>query len=152
VTETNDLSLEQFKLLSGEGILQQYYTYIKFVMPNPALDQSREEADSKKHKSEPASVLHIANFLIFLLQSSLAIGSYFLLSGFVVFICVTGHLNLIRELRNCFHVVFFVVRWVCRFLENKNLITNLTRFLTCYIKSMDRRGFVSKRPIPSSST
>ena len=64
MTETNDISHEQVKLLSDEGILQQYLTYIKFVMPNPALDQSREEeADSKNHKSEPTRGRHVANFL-----------------------------------------------------------------------------------------
>jgi hypothetical protein len=59
MNETNDRKLKQFTL-SSHGSLLQHLTYIELVMPNPALDQSREEADSKKHKTdEPIGVLHI---------------------------------------------------------------------------------------------
>ena len=78
VNETSqDLKLEHFELWSlmtacysllapkrldhiqvcSIKIILTTQTYIKFVMPNPAFDQSREEADSKKHKTEPR-VLH----------------------------------------------------------------------------------------------
>ena len=59
MNETNDLKLKQFKL-SSHGSLLQHLTYIELVMANPALDQSREEADSKKHKTDdPIGVLHL---------------------------------------------------------------------------------------------
>ncbi|KAL3585741.1 hypothetical protein D5086_012608 [Populus alba] len=51
MNETNELKLKQFKL-SSHGSLLQHLTYIELVMTNPALDQSREEEDSKKHKTD----------------------------------------------------------------------------------------------------
>jgi hypothetical protein len=59
MNETNDPKRKQFRL-SSHGSLLQHLTYIELVMPNPALDHSREEADSKEHKTEPR-VLHVCS-------------------------------------------------------------------------------------------
>lgn len=81
-------SAKKGKLLSYEGMRQHMYlTYIELVIPNPALDHSREEADSKEHKTE-ARGLHVCSLPnVSLAVCRLLLLVCLLLSGFDAFMC-----------------------------------------------------------------